>query len=298
MPDAGHAFDAFDIFNAFDVYGVCDRIGLPKEAVNGVSQFINRLLPDAERLSRFQALSEGLTDSSLQKSVLEDIARMRASDPIYADMLALLLFICAYGAVGRRYEGKSIPRPILDHTLSDIAIWAVDHHAKTGNWGLSNVSWLSRHINGTIFRLGRLQFEMNDPANHTLSVHIPRDGKLIYEECQKSYADAKAFFNAYFSEYRATAFVCFSWLLFPGLKQLLPGDSNIIRFQNDYRIEKTVDNHEEAIEQIFGKVQRNIDDYPTDSSLQRAAVDYMKKGGVFGVGHGTLIAPQSFKSSE
>ena len=56
-------------------------------------------------------------------------------------------------------------------------------------------------------------------------------------------------------------YLCHSWLLYPGLKDILPEKSNIIMFQNQFQIVETDWDEREAEWRIWGKVQRNLNVY-------------------------------------
>ena len=48
-------------------------------------------------------------------------------------------------------------------------------------------------------------------------------------------------------------YLCHSWLLYPGLKDILPEKSNIIMFQNQFQIVETDWDEREAEWRIWGK---------------------------------------------
>lgn len=60
---------------------------------------------------------------------------------------------------------------------------------------IDEISWLVRHMELRLFRLGRLQFE---PISYkeavALNVHISKDGPLIAAQCENSYQRALKFF--------------------------------------------------------------------------------------------------------
>lgn len=56
------------------------------------------------------------------------------------------------------YRSRRIPQPVLIDTMSDLLIWMRHYYKEHGVWGLGNFEWLSKHLGGRLFRLGRLQF--------------------------------------------------------------------------------------------------------------------------------------------
>ena len=150
-----------------------------------------------------------------------------------------LLYMCE--ALSNGYAEKGIPDEILDATLKDIRIWTDLWSDIKGELFLGQVFWLKYHLTMKLFRIGRLQFchtmaEKEYPeygikkTDGTLDVHIPADGKLDIDECRRSFAMAKEFYEKYYPEKQYTYFNCHSWLLDRTLKKYLSPESNITRF--------------------------------------------------------------------
>ena len=76
------------------------------------------------------------------------------------------------------------------------------------------------------------------PGDPVLDIHIPGGMPLEFEECKEAMRAAMGFFKKHFPEKQAAAFTCFSWLLDTRLQELLPDDSNIIRFQKEFYLFK------------------------------------------------------------
>lgn len=185
------------------------------------------------------------------------------------------------------YQLRNISDIIYFDTFKDISVWEKEHRRKTGEIGLSEDGWLWLHPKLQLFRLGRLQFQpvampktVELPEKTVfkdqivLNVHIPKDGAMPIEEVHASYKQAKAFFRGI-----TDICICASWLLSPALQKLLPKSSNIIKFQNEYTIYQTENGVRQAEERIFGQVSNDFDSYPEETSLQKAAKEYLKKGG-------------------
>ncbi|MEG1639338.1 MAG: acyltransferase domain-containing protein [Ruthenibacterium sp.] len=200
------------------------------------------------------------------------------------------------------YQTRAICDEVYYDTMHDIAIWAENCHAHSGVWGIAEIEWLSLHVSLQIFRLGRLQFQpivfalpegisaaacplQNGDAVY--NVHIPKGGKLLPIECEKSYDAAAKFFKQ-----EHPAFVCYSWLLHSALQTLLPPTSNLLMFQKRYHIFKesaTKANSIEAERIIFGRIEENPVHYPQQTQLQKSVVAYLKSGRQLGNGSGYFI---------
>lgn len=153
----------------------------------------------------------------------------------------LLSFLYFCENLSRVYAEKGIPEEVLLDTLQDIVIWTNIWSDIKGTLYLGELSWLTRHLQGKLFKLGRLQFcmagaEQDIPAygiakgDNIIEIHIPRGGKMDAHAVQQSIEQAKVFFAKYFPEFSYRYFTCHSWLLDDTLKKYLPKESNILQF--------------------------------------------------------------------
>lgn len=184
------------------------------------------------------------------------------------------------------YQRMGIPDSVFLDTFSDISVWEEECRNRTGHPGVAESGWISRHLSLAIFRLGRLQFEpialqeplsldgFQIPAGQlALNVHIPKLGPLLPEETAASYRMAERFFRGV-----PPLFLCASWLLSPALEQLLSPTSNILAFQREYRIVRLLPESRQAEERIFGEILDEPENYPEETSLQKAAKRHLLSG--------------------
>lgn len=227
-------------------------------------------------------------------------------------MFKLCLVYLFLPTVKTKYKEKGISDSIFYDTMTDIAIWIDDHKQRTGETGLYELNWIMHHMNLNIFKLGRLQFQkcsyyfspsykknglsikLSDKA---INMHIPRGEPLNIEKCKESVEAAVKFFKKYYPEYPTNFFMCHSWMLYSKNKDFMSPQSNIIKFSNMFTIVKEDESPSQAYLWIFGKKVSSskllsnkkkygnygfTDELPTDTSLQRSALEYIKKGGVLG----------------
>lgn len=199
-----------------------------------------------------------------------------------------------------RYAEKGIDEDVFFATASDVRLHQRLYFEKTGQLGLSrsDVIWL-RHLFGCrLFQLGSLQFQMLPmiyldqegcgedymryapeqkerlPAGSpVINVHIPHGADLSPQAVEESFSYAAAFFARHF-DYHARAFLCCSWLLYPGMRPLLPPHSNIAQFAARWTIIGEAKDASEAISRIYGGRRGKTADYPQRTSLQRAALHH------------------------
>ncbi|MEG1979562.1 MAG: hypothetical protein RR060_02495, partial [Victivallaceae bacterium] len=131
----------------------------------------------------------------------------------------------------------------------------------------------------------RLELQDNDPV---INLHIPENGPLSVSSCAKSVEAMREFFHTKYPEYRFKAFVCFSWLLDGQLHNVLPPESNIIKFQNaGYVFPFSAGS--DAVFRVFGTkaAQNGYQSVPHTSSMQRRLANYLdlgnrfRQGGIF-----------------
>jgi len=206
------------------------------------------------------------------------------------------------------HRSLGVPAEISRRTLADIGRNMSRHRTRYGVGGMLHPWWPALHLRGELYQLGRLQFQRarlggrtgnaiaqaglpHGPGSATLGLHIPDHyGPLTPVACDRSLEHARAFFaRCYPGEHYAIA-TCHSWLLDPQLRERLPAESNIVRFQS--RFHTAYVSPEEfdrgTIGFVFGDPEAPLDALPRHSSLQRAVVDHLRAGGHWHVGHGWL----------
>ncbi len=204
--------------------------------------------------------------------------------------------------IRQNYLKLGVSEEIYRDTIGDIALRQRLYYTKNGKIGLSkgDCNWL-RHLSyGDIFKLGVLQFQPFEviyldeiwgkkpgfryreelksrlPAGSpVVNVHIQKGTDLEVGKVKESFALAKDFFKEVFPDKAFEAFVCYSWLLYPGLRELLPARSRILAFADFFEILGVSKNRDQAVERIFGKRFRAKAEYPQNTSLQRAALKRM-----------------------
>lgn len=206
-----------------------------------------------------------------------------------------ILFMCE--ELSKTYEKLGIGEDILLDTLSDLSTWCnIWSDIKSGLF-LGELPWLKRHMTAQLFRIGKLQYcfdtapqdapelgvKKGDPV---IGVHIPADGPLDTDDCVKSLDMAREFFDKHFPHYTYRYFECNSWLLDDCLKEVLPPESNIVKFGNLFRKVSTVESND-IIRYVFGwdKKRYQIKGLPATSQLAVNAKQYLLKGKNF---HRTL----------
>lgn len=213
--------------------------------------------------------------------------------------LQRLAILCAkLPELKSRWQEAGLPEGVFFSTASDLSLRASLYRKRAGTPGLSreDALWL-RHLFGLrIFKLGSLQFQLFEmvyldeetvgkpymtftpeqkralPAGTpVINVHVQAGADLSPEAVGRSFREAASFFPAYFPEHRYAAFLCYSWLLYPGMRTLLLPDSNIRAFASRFTLLSEIRDDAQAVEHIFGGRSRARREAPA-TSLQRSAL--------------------------
>lgn len=211
----------------------------------------------------------------------------------------LTVLIWKLAEIRREYEALGTPNAVIEDTFRDIALRQGLFRQRNAKAGLSRADcvWLRHLVSARIFKLGVLQYQVTRmfyletredgspflPISQVqkdklpvgapvLNVHIQTGANITQKNTAESLRMAKGFFVRVFPETRFRAMVCYSWLLHSGLKALLPPESRILRFAENFEVVSESHDDAQAIERIFGKRFRRKADYPQQTSLQRAAL--------------------------
>ncbi len=285
-----------------------EKIGLAKE---GRDSFYE-LLAMCDREDFKASLDGAITEYDKEKETNSDtltefgkyVDAFALREGIPGEKLSLFIYILL-GARGlENYRKKGMPEDIFYETFADMVSHCEKFCAATGVYGLpcDKRRWFRHHVNGTIFRIGRLVFHYTDSiydaeiegrkvkkGDKIISVHIPAAGRLVEEDCEAAYDAARAFFKKYFGVDECI-FFCYSWIMQPWLAEVLPESSLIVRFQNKYDIIDFQDSPEDMLHWVFGKEE--IEDptsCPEDTTLQRVTKARLLKGEIIGYGSGIRL---------
>ena len=249
--------------------------------------FINEILQDEE--AKELLLSDKERDAKA-KVLAAEYAQTKRKPAMEDDLMPLffLAHLADYTLVEQ--EKLGIPHEITVASLRDVNLWIGNYRSQFGCLGLKEVDWQLYHWRSEIFRIGRLQFRPL-PARATtpsgefeLEVHIPQGEPLTPEACLESFERAKEFMAKIFPEKKFEYFVCSSWLLSPHLVNVLPEQSNIVKFMRLWTVHTVSEKPSGAIiPRIFG-FGLTRDDLPTapeKTSMQRSVKAYLLNGGDF-----------------
>ncbi len=205
----------------------------------------------------------------------------------------LLSFLYMCERLSEQYAEKGIEEAILLDTLGDLVRWTDTWSELKNDLYLGQLTWVSIPMKMEIFKLGRLQFCMQkidhdvpeygiSKGDDIIGIHIPAGDPMTLEACKISLEMAKSFFATYYPEYRYDFFACHSWLLDTSLKNFLPSESNILKFQSLFDIVEE-EKSDAIIRYVFrwGAERSDLDQLPVTSGFSQRVRDHMLAGGDF-----------------
>ncbi|GAA1719612.1 acyltransferase domain-containing protein [Kribbella yunnanensis] len=184
--------------------------------------------------------------------------------PLYA-YLTILPEVLAWHAA------RGVPREVSQATMRQLG-------SRVRDGELIRPYWFGRHFRGSLYRLGRLQFDRTTRHGEPiLDIHIPSGEPLTPEACDSSLTAARPFFARHFPAEDYKRAVCTSWLLDPQLADYLPEDSNILRFQRRFTPETVVSQADDDVT-TFVFDQPPGAELPRRTTLERAIADHLANG--------------------
>ncbi len=201
-----------------------------------------------------------------------------------------------------KYHEQGLPENIFWDSMCDLKAKLWECKNVYNIWGTFVAPWFYGFFNLTRFKLGRLQYELCsadfDYDKHGLkfkkgdmiiNTHIPSGEKFTADVRLDSYKKAYGFYIDKF-EGDVLPIQCSSWFLYPGNEAFYPENSNIIDFAHDFEIVKSVEKDDfPDFWRVFNMPNGTpLEKVPADTSLRRAYIDYLSKGGKTGSAVGIM----------
>lgn len=281
-------------------------LGVAHEDINDLVRMGRRVTDDPELLRFLEHSVEELIRGMGEIRGVFELPELDWASGALQRFFPLYVFVAALPAVRAHHRERGIPPQVARRTLADVGRNIAVHRRCYGTGGILRPRWLSLHFHGELYQLGRLQFQRGRIGTWTsgsiaaeglepgagdpgLGLHIPDFlGPLTPKACDRSLALAREFFARHYPEEPYAVVTCGSWLLDPQLKQYLPRDSNIVCFQERFRISHlpTEPEDQTPLRFVFGNGDTPLDRLPRRTVLERAVVDHLRDGGHWYVAHG------------
>lgn len=231
---------------------------------------------------------EQLLDRETAPSAYRELNAVLSDGPDHFQLLFCYLE-CARLAY-QRYQDRHIPRQIYIDTMKCFPRFLGECEQERGRMYFDRGWWSWRQTSMSLFRIGALEYEFlpydNKPA---LALHIPSNAQLTPEAVDRSLEQAELFFQTFYPHYRYEQYTCDSWLLSPRLRPLLDRGSNILAFQDRFRVLRENTEDREFIEHLFRRQKDTAyAGLPAVTSLQKRVKALLLQGGAVGCAFGVL----------
>ena len=214
-----------------------------------------------------------------------------SDDPLGAGVLVLLALVVTADDLAAFHQARGIPAVVAGKSRSELGQQVWVHRRTFGDFGLHTYDWMPVIWSGSLYWLGRLQFNlMRLDGEWVCSTHIPQTGALEPTSVDDSFRRAAEFFPRYFGDCPVQDFWCASWLLDPELASALPAESNISRFQRRWQLcGDPMPGDEDALFFTFARRGAvDLDALPRDTRLQRVIIDRLRAGDHWQVRQGRI----------
>jgi len=261
---------------------LCRGINMPVEVTQKILEIHSTLetFPCLKLLMQEETWAEGL--AQLKEALGEDPGGFKR---------LCCMLRCGLKA-GEQYDRLGISRQIYLDTMGAFSRFVREHMESYGCYGFDRGSWTPRQVSCKLFRIGQLEYELTElDGEPIVSLHIPTDVNLRPEILLPSMREGLAEFYRLFLDYQGKTVYCHSWLLSPQLKDLLPENSNILRFQELFDIEPDPDSGRDVLLWVFKNPRLPLEALPENTSLQKKLKQFLLNGGVFLEGKGCLRLP-------
>jgi len=226
-----------------------------------------------------------------------DVPRLPAGLGPLGRYLPALVVLAMLPHTLRLHRERGVEPEVSRLSLADLGRHLARHRLAFGTGGVEHPGWLTRHLQGKLFQLGRLQFERlhlrgrvaeavrdagiaRAEGAPALSVHIPGlYGPMSPQACDTSFALAGSSFARHFPQDRFEVAVCDSWLLDPQLAEYLPPGSNILRFARRFQVAHPAGDLDGAVQDfVFGRRYPAPEAMPAATTLERAVAAHARAG--------------------
>ena len=281
-------------------------LAVPHEDINELVRMGRRVTDDPELLRCLQSAVAELVREPGEILGGADLPEFDWPSGALRRCFPVYVFVAALPYVRAHHRERGIPADVSRRTLADLGRNMAVHRRCHGRAGVQVPRWLTLHFRGELYQLGRLQFQRATLGQRTsaalaaagpdaapgapcLNLHIPDFlGPLSPDACDRSLALAGEFFARHYPDEKYSVAVCHSWLLDPQLKRYLPARSNIVRFQERFRVasEDTEPADTEPVRFVFGDPGLPVAELPRRTPVERAVGDHLRAGDHWYVGHG------------
>ncbi len=264
------------------IKGICEIIDLNENIAKQVIDF--------DKAFNYFAVEK--TMNKFQNRDIREEGRLELKDVLGQDKDGIKILACMLHCATKaytKYKQLGISDKIFADTMKCFTRFINEHYESYGYHAFDRDWWTARQISLQLFRIGELEYELGvADGKKVVKLHIPSDATITLEKCDESLCEAKEFIRTKFYDYAECDWTCNSWLLNPVLKELLQEDSNILRFQERFRILSCNEEGDEFLKWVYKRNDYLLDKLPENTTLQRNMKKYLLSGGKVGDAFGIM----------
>lgn len=279
-------------YSFFDEF--LNKTQFPAPACEFFTKLVNEIGAEMDPILTFY---EAAYDHDGTVPLVEDLAKKTGHS---AYSIWMLLLILAAEKARPLYRSEEY----FWNTFCDLRYKAQECYDVHGIWGTFVARWYPIFYNGTIVKLGRMEYQLRPcpikepqtvmgitvhPGDPVIFLHIPTSFEPFDKAARlESYKQAWAYFCP---DGSPLVCLCASWLLYDGYEDVFAPGSNIASFRKDFHMlsSKPTDDFGNAW-RVFGKDHKlPPEQLPENTSLQRAFKAHYLKGGTHGNGTGVIV---------
>lgn len=267
----------------------------PIDAVSSLAQDFDRIAENEYALGLFLNTVKLYRDRRIfNMNGVSAAARSVASEcEVHKYSSALIFYMCCAMYSFPVFEEKGLSREEWLDSMADYRCKLYECYGRYKVWG-TFVDWFEKWYTGDRTTYGRFAFEVIpcpvefkeqgfnvEKGQKVIETHILNNKEKPFDETAWKAAFRRA--AAYFSDKldgTSPVFFAYSWILFPKNRELLPGNSNIVKFMSEYTTGMTTPTRND-LWRIFNIEDCNTDPslFEEDTSLRRAYKQFMLDGG-------------------
>lgn len=204
--------------------------------------------------------------------------------PLAIEKAALYIYICLLETSFSDHKSRGLCEDIFFDTAKRLSESASAYFSEKGCDGICDYHFIANHIRGSILRLGGFEYQYGQHGEEkAIIMHLPDGADLSKDKRLESYRLARGYFGDH-------NIIADSWLLYSEHKKMLPEDSRIVNFINDFDIISTYETTDYSeLFHVFGRLSDfSYENLPKETVLQKAYAERIKNRLPIGSGVGKL----------
>ena len=257
-----------------------DTLALPAESRAPLAADYETLLAAPGAAAEMQAAESLLFGGAEWAAIVPHMDRLHACSGLHRHTVDFLFLMAASERLRADYKTAGLSDALFWDTIADLKYKLIECRDVLQYEAIP-------FKNGAPVTLGGYTVQ---PGDTVYNMHIPSCGPLNREVRFASYKKAYEFYKKDLGG-KPMVFVCHSWLLYPGNREILPETLNMVDFLNDFYIyESQADDVFHDKWRVFGKdFEKPDSELPEDTTQRRCFKRWLLAGKKTGSGAGIFL---------